>query len=248
MPMDVALKGLLGAAVAILLHFAINSRHHYLAGLIPLFPTFALLAHMMFASSGRTADMQVSAQFGLLSLLPYAVYLLLVWLLADRLNTWLALILSTAGWTAVAAVLFVAWNSAGTSRETAVQAVHTPGTHRAHRPERPRFSGNQDANLMFLRSQPPRRFSSGDLREEIALLEQAVRLDPDFARAWAALATSQGLLAIHDAGFRTVACRKALAADRRARGLDPVLGMPPAVTNWLRLASHTQVDETLAIR
>ena len=110
MPIDIALKGALGAGVAIALHFAINSKYHYLTGLIPLFPTFALLAHMMFASSGRMADMQVSAQFGLLSLFPYAAYLVLVWVLAYRLNIWLALSISVIGWAVAATIVLLSWN------------------------------------------------------------------------------------------------------------------------------------------
>lgn len=108
--MEIAAKGALGAVVAIALHFALASKHHYLTGLIPLFPSFALLAHTMFASSGRNVDLQISAQFGLVSLLPYAVYLLLAWTLVVRLNVWSALALSTLGWALAATVIIVAWN------------------------------------------------------------------------------------------------------------------------------------------
>ena len=109
MLIDIALKGALGAAVAIALHYSINSKYSYLAGLIPLFPTFALVAHMMFASSGRTLDMQISAQFGLLSLFPYAAYLVLVWVLANRLNIWLALGISIIGWVGVVVIVLLSW-------------------------------------------------------------------------------------------------------------------------------------------
>lgn len=108
--MEIAAMGALGAAVAIALHFAFASKHDYLMGLIPLFPSFALLAHTMFASNGRNADLRISAQFGLVSLLPYAVYLLLAWTLVVRLNVWLALMLSTLGWALAATVIIVAWN------------------------------------------------------------------------------------------------------------------------------------------
>lgn len=108
--MDILIRGILGALIAMLLHVVANTRHHYLTGLIPLFPTFALFAHTMFASSGRTADLQASAQFGLLSLLPYGLYLLLTWWLSGRMNVWLALTLATAGWVTVAVLVIVVWN------------------------------------------------------------------------------------------------------------------------------------------
>lgn len=93
-----------------LLHVVANTRHYYLTGLIPLFPTFALLAHTMFASSGRTTDLQASAQFGLLSLLPYGLYLLVTWWLSGRMNVWLALTLATAGWVTVAVLVILVWS------------------------------------------------------------------------------------------------------------------------------------------
>lgn len=111
--MEIAIKGVLGALVAISLHFAVSSRYYYLAGLIPLFPTFALFAHTMFASGGRAMDMQISAQFGMLSLVPYGVYLLLVWWLALRMNLWFTLSVATVGWAAVALIIVLLWNSSG---------------------------------------------------------------------------------------------------------------------------------------
>lgn len=195
---DIAIKGVLGALVAILLHFAVNSRHYYLAGLIPLFPTFALFAHTMFASGERVTDMQASAQFGLWSLFPYAVYLSLVCLLAFRMNVWLVLAASTAGWAAAAVAIFILWNNSERSSSAPVQAVRAPlarlpaedGAETRHR-----MSSNQDANLLFLRANVPWRLSDPqDLRETITLLERAVELDSEFAQARSALAASYTLL------------------------------------------------------
>ena len=103
----------MGGLVAVAMHFAATSRHLYLAGLIPLFPIFALFAHAMFASSGRTADLQVSAQFGMLAMIPYGIYLLLAWWLADRMNIWLALVIAALSWGLVAAVVVLVWNAGG---------------------------------------------------------------------------------------------------------------------------------------
>lgn len=102
---------MLGAFVAILLHFAANSKqHYYLAGLIPLFPTFALFAHVMFASSGQIGHLQAAAKFGLLSLFPYGAYLALVWLLTARVSLLNAITLALFGWIVVAAGVTYIWN------------------------------------------------------------------------------------------------------------------------------------------
>lgn len=171
--MEIAIKGVLGALVAILLHLATTSKHYYLSGLIPLFPTFALFAHTMFASSGRTADMLVSAQFGMLSLIPYGVYLLLAWLLAARLNVWLALTVATMGWAAAATIIIVLWNRgsdwiASTFNGPLCIALATAACictwfatrHRAYG-RRPETRGAQAASAPSLAASPgcPRRWS-----------------------------------------------------------------------------------------
>ena len=43
--MDLILKATLGAAVVVILAALAKTRNYYIAGLVPLFPTFALIAH-----------------------------------------------------------------------------------------------------------------------------------------------------------------------------------------------------------
>jgi membrane protein GlpM len=59
------------AAVALLS----RSRSFFIAGLVPLFPTFALIAHYIVGTERSGADLRTTALFGLWSLIPYAVYL-----------------------------------------------------------------------------------------------------------------------------------------------------------------------------
>lgn len=111
--MEIAIKAMLGALVAVVLHLAANSKHYFLTGLVPLFPTFALFAHAMFASQQRGEALQTSAIFGLWSLIPYATYLILIWVFASKVNLWAALALSIAGWSVAALVIVFLWVRTG---------------------------------------------------------------------------------------------------------------------------------------
>lgn len=103
------LKCLLGAAAVLIIALLSRSRSYYIAGLVPLFPTFALIAHYIVGSERGAADLRTTALFGLWSLLPYAVYLLVVYWLSLRLNLWPTLLLATLAWGLVAALLLVIW-------------------------------------------------------------------------------------------------------------------------------------------
>src|SRR6218665_2848744 len=102
-------KCLLGAAAVLIIALLSRSKSYYVAGLVPLFPTFALIAHYIVGSERGGADLRTTALFGLWSLLPYAVYLLLVYWLSVRLNLWPTLLIATLGWGLAAAVLLLVW-------------------------------------------------------------------------------------------------------------------------------------------
>lgn len=48
--MGLLIKALLGALVVVLIGVLSKTKNYYIAGLIPLFPTFALIAHYIVAS------------------------------------------------------------------------------------------------------------------------------------------------------------------------------------------------------
>ncbi|CNG04332.1 GlpM protein [Yersinia enterocolitica] len=48
--MSLLLKALIGAGVVVLIGILAKTRNYYIAGLIPLFPTFALIAHYIVGS------------------------------------------------------------------------------------------------------------------------------------------------------------------------------------------------------
>lgn len=105
------LKCMLGALAVLLISLASNSRYFILAGLVPLFPSFALIAHYIVGSSRSAADLQQTALFGLCSLLPYAAYLLTVYWLSVRTSLGATLLSATAVWTAAALLLTGLWSS-----------------------------------------------------------------------------------------------------------------------------------------
>jgi membrane protein GlpM len=107
--MALLFKCLLGAAAVLLIAVLSKTRNFYIAGLVPLFPTFALIAHFIIGTDRSMADLRATALFGLASLVPYAVYLGMVFWLAERLPLFGTLGLATLGWCVAASVLLVLW-------------------------------------------------------------------------------------------------------------------------------------------
>ena len=99
------LKCLLGAAAVLVIALLSRSKSFFIAGLVPLFPTFALIAHYIVGSERSAADMRMTALFGLWSLIPYAIYLLVVYWLSTRFS-----LAATGAWTVAAAVLLLGWS------------------------------------------------------------------------------------------------------------------------------------------
>lgn len=90
-------KALIGAAVVVLLAVLSKTRNYYIAGLVPLFPTFALIAHYIVGKGRSLDDLKTTIVFGMWSIIPYFVYLAALYLLVERfrLETSLAL---AGGW------------------------------------------------------------------------------------------------------------------------------------------------------
>ncbi|WMC11938.1 GlpM family protein [Oceanimonas pelagia] len=102
-------KSLLGALAVLLIALLSKSKSFFIAGLVPLFPTFALIAHYLVGTERTLADLRVTALFGLYSLLPYAAYLLAVYWLSYRFGLLATLTLATLVWGLCAAGLLLAW-------------------------------------------------------------------------------------------------------------------------------------------
>ena len=108
--LSLLLKCVLGAVSVLLIALLSQTRSFFVAGLVPLFPTFALIAHYIVGSERSAQDLRITALFGMWSLMPYAAYLLAVYWMSARFPLALTLITATLVWTAVAVVLLVVWS------------------------------------------------------------------------------------------------------------------------------------------
>lgn len=104
------LKSMLGALAVLLIAVLSKSKNFFIAGLIPLFPTFALIAHWIVGTERGVTDLRATALFGLWSLIPYAAYLLSVYLLSPNYSLVSTLVLSTIVWTISALLLLFIWS------------------------------------------------------------------------------------------------------------------------------------------
>ena len=103
------LKCMLGAGVVLIISILSKSKAFYIAGLVPLFPTFALIAHVIVFQQKGAEALQKTALFGLWSLIPYAFYLLMVYILATKMSMWWCLGIATLCWIVAAAFLIYGW-------------------------------------------------------------------------------------------------------------------------------------------
>ncbi|WP_211287046.1 GlpM family protein [Halopseudomonas oceani] len=107
--MSLALKCVLGALAVLLIALLAKTKSFYIAGLVPLFPTFAIIAHYIVGSERLASDLRSTAIFGLWSLLPYAAYLLSIVVLSERFTLAATLTLGALAWTLTAAMLLTVW-------------------------------------------------------------------------------------------------------------------------------------------
>nr|WP_189662032.1 GlpM family protein [Pseudomonas mosselii] len=102
-------KAALGAGVVVLLAILSKTRNYYIAGLVPLFPTFALIAHYIVGKGRSLEDLKATILFGMWSIIPYFVYLATLYVLVDRLRLEASLVLATVAWLMAATVLVSVW-------------------------------------------------------------------------------------------------------------------------------------------
>ena len=69
------INALIGAAVAVFIAAVSRSQLYVLAGLIPLFPTFALFAHINANHIGGPSQLKEVLIFGFISMVSYLMYL-----------------------------------------------------------------------------------------------------------------------------------------------------------------------------
>ncbi|WP_413795721.1 MULTISPECIES: GlpM family protein [unclassified Pseudomonas] len=102
-------KAALGAAVVVILAMLAKTRNYYIAGLVPLFPTFALIAHYIVGKGRSVDDLKTTIVFGMWSIIPYFVYLATLYVMLDRLRLEASLAVATVAWLMAATVLVSVW-------------------------------------------------------------------------------------------------------------------------------------------
>ena len=108
--MGLLIKGLLGALVVVLIGILSKSKNYYIAGLIPLFPTFALIAHYIVANERGIEALRTTIIFGMWSIIPYFIYLLLLWYFIGMMRLPWALAGAVDGWGLCAWLLILVWS------------------------------------------------------------------------------------------------------------------------------------------
>ena len=107
--MALFIKALIGAVMVVLMALLAKTKNYYIAGLVPLFTTFALIAHIIVGVERGTNDLKTTVLFGIFSLIPYLAYLICVYILAEKYTLWLNLFISTLIWFIFAAILILIW-------------------------------------------------------------------------------------------------------------------------------------------
>ncbi|EGR0775173.1 GlpM family protein [Vibrio cholerae] len=102
-------KCLLGALAVLIIALLSKTKSFFISGLVPLFPTFALIAHYIVGTERTMEDLRTTALFGLYSLIPYAAYLLAVYYFSYRLSLTGTLVCATLVWLVFAVLLLVGW-------------------------------------------------------------------------------------------------------------------------------------------
>ncbi|GAB6407073.1 GlpM family protein [Pseudomonas sp. MHK4] len=107
--MDLILKAALGAAVVVILAALAKTRNYYIAGLVPLFPTFALIAHYIVGKGRSLDDLKTTIVFGMWSIIPYFIYLATLYVMVDRLRLEASLAVAAVAWLIAATALVSVW-------------------------------------------------------------------------------------------------------------------------------------------
>ena len=102
-------KALIGAGAVVLIQLIAQTKNYFIAGLVPLFPTFALIAHYFIGTQRSVSDLRRTILFGMASLIPYFFYLLTVYVLAGRCRLSVALAGATGVWLVAVSVLVFIW-------------------------------------------------------------------------------------------------------------------------------------------
>ncbi|VTO27905.1 inner membrane protein [Klebsiella pneumoniae] len=96
--MGLLIKGLLGSAGGVLIGVLAKTKNYAIAGLVPLFPTFALIAHYIVASERGIEALRATIVFACGRFFPILIYLLSLWYFTGIMRLPLALAGAVGCW------------------------------------------------------------------------------------------------------------------------------------------------------
>lgn len=102
-------KGLIGAIVVWIIAWISKSKNYFIAGLVPLFPFFALIAHFSVYYQKGALELKETALFGMISLIAYFLYLLTFYFLLNKLKFFPAMFIGIIVWLITASILVFLW-------------------------------------------------------------------------------------------------------------------------------------------
>lgn len=110
--MDVGLifKALIGALLVIVIQVISKTKNYYIAALVPLFPFFGIIAYYIVGTGRGTIVLKNTIIFGMMSLIPYFVFLITLYFSIRRYKLEYSLIIASIAWVVIAIILIIFWN------------------------------------------------------------------------------------------------------------------------------------------
>ena len=105
--MDIVWKGIVGGLVTAAIVW-LSRRGNTLPGILPLFPTFALIALLIVGAKGDNAGFRETCIAGALTIPAYLAFLAVCYFAVDRFDYRIALIAGLAAWLVAAVGIFQA--------------------------------------------------------------------------------------------------------------------------------------------
>ncbi len=103
--MDIVWKGIVGGLLTALIVW-LSKRGNVLPGILPLFPTFAIIALIVVGAKGSADGFKEAAVAGAKTIPAYLAFLGVCYLAIDHMDYRLSLGLALAAWLLVVAVMF----------------------------------------------------------------------------------------------------------------------------------------------
>jgi membrane protein GlpM len=103
--MDIIWKGILGGLLTALIAF-LSKRGNTLPGILPLFPTFAIIALTIVGAKGEAAGFREACLAGAKTIPAYLAFLAVCYLMIGSFDYRLTLLAGVAGWLVVILISF----------------------------------------------------------------------------------------------------------------------------------------------